>query len=102
MQCLSGFGRNAPCWSGGIRQKIDPTISGFGPIDQNIFAWTDEQRSKIKAPPSSLNEALRALEADHKFLTSNGVFTDELLTQWVDFKRDQEPMRFAIDLILMK
>jgi glutamine synthetase len=74
----------------GILNKIDPTEGGFGPIDQNIFAWTDDQRSKIKALPSSLNEALLALEADHKFLTSGGVFTEELIHQWVDFKRNQE------------
>jgi glutamine synthetase len=74
----------------GIRQKIDPTAAGFGPIDQNVFAWTDDQRSKIKALPSSLDDALQALELDHEFLTSSGVFSEELLKQWVDFKRNQE------------
>jgi glutamine synthetase len=74
----------------GIRNKIDPTEAGFGPIDQNVFAWTDEQRSGIGALPSSLNEALLALESDHGFLTEGGVFTEELLKQWVDFKRNQE------------
>ncbi len=74
----------------GILNKIDPTEAGFGPIDQNVFAWTDDQRSKIKALPSSLDEALHALEVDHKFLTSSGVFTEELLDQWIDFKRNQE------------
>jgi glutamine synthetase len=74
----------------GIRNKIDPTAAGFGPIDQNIFAWTDEQRATIKALPSSLNEALRALEADHDFLTAGGVFQEVMIKQWVDYKRDQE------------
>lgn len=74
----------------GIRNRIDPTDAGFGPIDQNVFAWTDEQRSKIKSLPSSLNEALHALEADHEFLTVSGVFNDDLLKQWVEFKRNQE------------
>jgi glutamine synthetase len=74
----------------GIFKKIDPAAAGFGPIDQNVFAWTDEQRSKIKSLPSSLDEALRALEADHEFLTQSGVFTEELIRQWVDFKRNQE------------
>jgi glutamine synthetase len=55
-----------------------------------VFAWTDEQRSRIKPLPSSLNEALHALETDHVFLTSGGVFTEEMLDQWVDFKRQQE------------
>jgi glutamine synthetase len=74
----------------GIRNKIDPTAAGFGPIDQNIFAWSDEQRSTIKALPSSLNEALHALEDDHAFLTEGGVFSEEMLKQWVDHKRHQE------------
>jgi len=30
------------------------------------------------------------MEADHEFLTTGGVFTEELLNQWVDFKRNQE------------
>jgi glutamine synthetase len=74
----------------GIQNKIDPTANGFGPIDQNIFAWTDEQRAAIKAFPSSLNEALSAIEDDHDFLTEGGVFSEELIKQWVDFKRSQE------------
>lgn len=74
----------------GIKNKIDPTTNGFGPIDQNIFAWTDEQRATIQALPSSLNEALRALELDHDFLTAGGIFTEELIKQWVDYKRNNE------------
>lgn len=74
----------------GIRNKIDPSEHGFGPIDQNIFAWTDEQRAGIKALPSSLNEALHALEVDHEFLTAGEVFSPEMIQQWVDHKRNQE------------
>ncbi len=74
----------------GIRNQIDPTEAGFGPIDQNIFAWSEEQRASIKSLPSSLNEALRALEADHDFLTAGGVFHEDLIRQWIDYKRNQE------------
>ncbi len=74
----------------GIRNQIDPTAHGFGPIDQNVFAWSDEQRNTIKSLPASLNEALKALEADHAFLTQGGVFSEELINQWVDYKRNQE------------
>jgi glutamine synthetase len=74
----------------GIRNCIDPTEAGFGPIDANIFAWSDEQRKKIKSLPSSLNEALSALEQDHAFLTQGGVFSEEMLQQWVDYKRQAE------------
>ena len=74
----------------GIKNRIDPADAGFGPIDDNIFAWSDDQRAHIKPLPSSLNEALSALEADHDFLTVGGVFSAEMLKQWVDFKRNAE------------
>ena len=74
----------------GIRNRIDPTEAGFGPIDENIFAWSDEQRARIKPLPSSLNEALYALEADHAFLTESGVFSEEMIRQWVNHKRHSE------------
>jgi glutamine synthetase len=59
-------------------------------VQRNVFAWKDEQRSRIKALPTSLDEALYALEADHEFLNAGGVFTDELINMWIDFKRNQE------------
>ncbi len=74
----------------GIRQQIDPTEAGFGPIEQDIFSWTDAQRASIKQLPSSLDEALRALEADHDFLLAGEVFSPELLEQWVSYKRQAE------------
>ena len=74
----------------GILNKIDPTEAGFGPIDANIFAWTDEQRAQIKSLPATLNEALVALENDHEFLLKGDVFSELLIKQWVDYKRNQE------------
>jgi len=74
----------------GIQNQIDPTEAGFGPFDANIFSWTDEQRARIKPLPASLNEALSALEADHAFLTAGEVFSEEMLQQWVDYKRQSE------------
>jgi glutamine synthetase len=74
----------------GIQRKIDPTEAGFGPIDANIFAWSDEQRASIKSLPATLNEALCALEADHDFLLAGEVFSPEMIKQWVEVKRNQE------------
>lgn len=74
----------------GIRNQIDPTAEGFGPFDENIFAWSESQRAKIKGLPNSLNEALIALENDHTFLTEGGVFSQEMITQWIDYKRSAE------------
>jgi glutamine synthetase len=74
----------------GIHRQVDPTQAGFGPFDANIFAWSDEQRTHIKSLPDSLNSALTALEQDHDFLLAGEVFSELLINQWVDFKRNQE------------
>jgi len=74
----------------GIRNRIDPTETGFGPFDANVFSWSEEQRSRIKPLPASLNEALSALEVDHAFLTEGYVFSEEILKQWVEYKRQSE------------
>jgi glutamine synthetase len=74
----------------GIQREIDPTEAGFGPIDANIFSWSDAQRAEIQQLPGSLDEALRALEADHDFLVTGEVFSAELIEQWVAYKRDEE------------
>jgi glutamine synthetase len=74
----------------GIRQEIDPTEAGFGPIDANIFAWTNAQRAEIRPLPASLKEALDALAADHDFLLTDEVFSEDLIERWIAFKMDEE------------
>jgi glutamine synthetase len=74
----------------GITNKIDPTREGFGPINENIFAWSPEQRAKIKSLPTSLSAALNALASDYKFLTCSDVFSEELISNWIQAKRNEE------------
>jgi glutamine synthetase len=45
----------------GIEQKIDPIASGYGPIIEDIFSWSPEQRESISSLPASVDEALSAL-----------------------------------------
>lgn len=73
----------------GIRNKIDPTTHGFGPIDEDIFSWSAEQRAAIKNLPTSLEEALTALTNDHQFLLENDVFPKTLIDLWVRTKRQE-------------
>jgi glutamine synthetase len=40
--------------------------------------------------PSSLDQALDALEADNDFLRVGGVFTDDLIETWIEYKRLNE------------
>jgi glutamine synthetase len=70
----------------GIQNKIDPGPSH----DMNLYELGPAELKKIKNVPSSLNEALDALEADHEFLTKGGVFTKDLIEEWINYKRTKE------------
>jgi glutamine synthetase len=73
----------------GIINKIDPTKEGFGPYDVNLFSWTEEERKKIKALPTSLGQACDALEQDNDFLLRGGVFDKAQLDDWIKVLRQQ-------------
>jgi glutamine synthetase len=73
----------------GIKRGLEPTQLGYGPIDQNIFTWSDEQRRAIKPLPTSLRESLDALERDHEFLLQGDVFDEGQIAEWIRFRRDE-------------
>lgn len=70
----------------GMKRNLDPAAMGFGPIDENIFTWSDAKRATIKPLPESLNAALRALAGDHEFLTAGEVFPKDLIDVWISRK----------------
>lgn len=80
----------------GIINKIDPTEEGFGPYDMNIFDMSEEDRSKIKGLPKSLEEALNALKEDNEFLLRGNVFTKELINTWIKNKYEKEFKKISI------
>ena len=87
----------------GIRQQVDPTLEGFGPINENIFDGSEEKRATIKSLPTSVESALTALEADLAFLTEGHIFDQTLIQTWVKGKRkeaehvNQRPTPFEIE-----
>ncbi len=72
----------------GIKNKIDPVKEGYGPYDINMYTLTEEEKKKIKSLPTSLDEALDALEKDHDFLTEGNVFPKRLIDIWISRKRE--------------
>ena len=70
----------------GIQNRIDPGQ----PVDEDLFEMSPERLAKIPTVPSSLGEALDALEKDHDFLLKGGVFTRDVLDVWIDYKRTRE------------
>lgn len=73
----------------GIEQKMDPTELGFGPYDVNLYNLPKEEQAKIKPLPSSLDQALDALEEDYEFLLKGGVFPSKLLETWLEKKKEE-------------
>ena len=71
----------------GIKNQIDPHENGWGPYDMNLYNLPEEEKKKLKGLPTSLDEALDALEADHDYLTAGGVFPEELLRNFIKTKR---------------
>ena len=71
----------------GVKNKIDPHANGWGPYDMNLYNLPEEEKAKLKGLPTSLDEALSALEADHAYLTEAGVFPEELIANFIKSKR---------------
>ena len=70
----------------GVQNKLDPGE----PLDKNIYDLPPEEARKVQQVPGSLEESLHALENDHAFLKTGGVFTDDVIEIWIDYKRKRE------------
>jgi glutamine synthetase len=69
----------------GIKKKIDPGQ----PLNINLDTMSKKELRKIHQLPTSLNKALNALEKDYKYLLESGVFTEDLLENWIKLKRKE-------------
>jgi glutamine synthetase len=70
----------------GIRNKIEPEQ----PVDKDLYELPPDEHAEISQVPASLPEVLDALEEDHAYLLEGGVFTDDLIETWIDWKRTNE------------
>src|SRR5579875_1753870 len=70
----------------GIKNKIEPPE----PVDKDLYELPPDEAAAIPQVPGSLDKVLDNLEADHAFLTEGGVFTDDLIETWIDYKRSNE------------
>ena len=75
----------------GIENKLDPGQ----PLDKDIFELSAEELRHVPSLPGSLEESLGALAKDNDFLTKGGVFHEEFIELWIDYKMSKEvnPMR---------
>ena len=70
----------------GIKNKIEPPE----PIDKDLYELPPEEAKNVPQVPDSLAEAINNLEADHDYLLEGGVFTKDLIEQWISLKREDE------------
>jgi glutamine synthetase len=76
----------------GIKNKIDPGE----PLDKNIYELVGAELDVIPKVPGTLAESIAALEADHEYLTTGGVFTDDLVQSWIKWKTEEEIQPMAL------
>jgi glutamine synthetase len=70
----------------GIKNKIEPPE----PVDKDLYELPPDEAAEVPTVPGSLEAVLNNLEADHAFLSEGGVFTEDLIETWIDYKRTKE------------
>ncbi len=70
----------------GIQNKISPG----DPLDKDIYDLEPEQSTDVATTPASLDDALDALADDHDFLLRGDVFTPDVISTWISYKRERE------------
>jgi glutamine synthetase len=70
----------------GIKNKIEPPT----PVDKDLYELPPDEAAEVPTVPGSLDAVLNNLEADHAFLSEGGVFTEDLIETWIDYKRTKE------------
>jgi glutamine synthetase len=75
----------------GIEKKLDPGK----PLDKDIYSLGPQELKNVPSLPGSLDVALKHLEDDHEFLLKGDVFNEDMISLWIDYKREREvnPMR---------
>ena len=67
----------------GVKRGLQPGE----PVDTDLFDLPDERLAQIAHVPESLAAAMDALHDDHEFLLEGGVFTADLIEEWISYKR---------------
>jgi len=69
----------------GIMNKIDPGA----PMDKDLYDLPPEEEKNIPTVAYALDQALAALDADREFLTTGGVFSDDLIDAYIALKMEE-------------
>ena len=70
----------------GVENRMDPGE----PLDKDIYGMTPEELKDVPSVPGSLEEALDGLKKDHEFLMRGNVFTEDVISTWIEYKQENE------------
>ena len=70
----------------GIKNKIEPPT----PVDKDLYELPPDELAAVPQVPGSLSEVIDNLEKDHAYLLEGGVFTQDLIETWIEYKRSAE------------
>ena len=84
----------------GIKNKIHPGEA----LDSNLYDLSRQEKKKLKTVSPILSDALISLEEDREFLTSTGLFTDDMIDAYVEllmedviaFRSSPNPIEFEM------
>jgi glutamine synthetase len=76
----------------GIMNKIDPGK----PMEMDIYHLSDTELKKIPQAPDNLELSLENLTNDNEYLKRGGVFTDDLIETWINYKMENEVKPMAL------
>lgn len=68
----------------GVQNKIHPGE----PATKDLYNLSPEEDAEIPTVAESLEQALEALDKDRDFLTRGGVFSDDWVNSYIDFKME--------------
>ncbi|MCY4155752.1 MAG: type I glutamate--ammonia ligase [Gammaproteobacteria bacterium] len=69
----------------GIQNRLDPG----DPLEKDLYDLTIEEEKEIPTVCSSLDQALEALDQDREFLTTGGVFSDDMIDGYIELKMNE-------------
>ena len=69
----------------GIQNKIHPGDA----MDKDLYDLPPEEEKNIPQVAFSFDEALKALDEDRGFLTTGGVFSDNMIDAYIDLKMEE-------------
>ncbi|CAM3112753.1 type I glutamate--ammonia ligase [Tsukamurella hominis] len=70
----------------GVKNKIEP----HAPVDKDLYELPPEEAKGIPQAPTQLSDVIDRLEEDHEYLTAGAVFTEDLIEEWISYKREKE------------